>query len=80
VPDKTSVPAGPVWFKLMNQGTRISELYLESADAKELAEVEKVKKGSGGAFKTTVKPGPYLVACEPGMADKQVRTGINVTG
>ncbi|HEY6798852.1 MAG TPA: cupredoxin domain-containing protein [Kineosporiaceae bacterium] len=80
VPDRTSVPAGKVWFKFTNQGTRISELYLESPDAKELVEVEKIKKGAGGAFRTTVKPGSYLVACEPGMADKQIRTAITVTG
>jgi Cupredoxin-like domain len=80
VPDRTSVPAGKVWFRFTNQGTRISELYLETPDAKELAEVEKIKKGASGAFRTTVKPGSYQVACEPGMADKQVRTGITVTG
>lgn len=80
VPDKTTIKAGEVWFKITNQGTRITEMYLESPDAEELVEIEKIKKGASGAFKTTVKPGSYLVACEPGMADKQVRTGITVTG
>jgi Cupredoxin-like domain len=80
VPDKTTVPAGKVWFKIENQGTRITEAYLETPDAKELVEAEKIKKGTAGAFRTTVKAGSYLIACEPGMADKQVRTGITVTG
>jgi hypothetical protein len=79
-PDKTTVPAGKVWFKITNKGKRITEMYLEAPDAKELAEVEKIKAGAAGAFSTTVKAGSYLVACEPGMADKQVRTGITVTG
>jgi hypothetical protein len=61
VPDKTTLKAGQVWFKITNHGSRITELYLESPDAEELVEVEKIKNGPSGAFKTTVKPGSYLV-------------------
>lgn len=80
VPDRRTIPAGPVWFKLVNQSPKVNELYLETPDGEELVEVEKVPTGQTGAFKTTVEAGVYLVACEPGMADQQVLTGITVTG
>jgi hypothetical protein len=80
VPDKRTIPAGTVWFKLESKTTRMNEMYLETTSGTELIEVEKVKTGQFGAFKTTVKPGNYVIACEPGMADKQVFTGITVTG
>ena len=79
VPDRISVPAGKVWFKLVSKGQKVNELYLESAKGDELVEVEKVKTGMYGAFKTTVKAGAYLIACEPGMADTQIRTPLTVT-
>jgi hypothetical protein len=80
VPDKLTIPAGKVWFKLASQTTRLNEMYLETTSGTELIEVEKVKTGQFGAFKATVKPGTYVIACEPGMADQQVFTGITVTG
>jgi len=80
VPNKRSIPAGTIWFKLTNHSKRINEMYLETPKGDELIEVEKVKTGLSGAFKTTVKPGTYVIACEPGMNDKQVFTGITVTG
>jgi hypothetical protein len=79
LPDRTSVPAGKVWFKLVSKGQKVNELYLESAKGDELVEVEKVKTGMFGAFKTTVKAGGYLIACEPGQADTQIRTPLTVT-
>ena len=78
-PDVTSVKAGKVWFTMTNQGTKISEMYLETPDAKQLVEVESLKSGAAGAFTVNVTKGSYLVACEPGMADKQIRTAISVT-
>jgi Cupredoxin-like domain len=79
IPDMTTVPAGKVWFKLTNKGNKITELYLESPKAKELVEVEKVTTGNSGAFATKVKAGSYLIACEPGMNDVQIRTPLTVT-
>lgn len=80
IPDKSTVAAGKVWFKLTNQGQRINELYLESTKGNELVEVEKIRKGQSGAFGTQVKPGNYLLACAPGMGDTQIRTPLKVTG
>jgi iron uptake system component EfeO len=75
----TTVPAGKIWIKFTNKGAKISELYLESPEAKELVEVEKVTTGNAGAFSTKVKAGSYLIACEPGMNDVQIRTPLTVT-
>ena len=79
IPDKTTIAAGKVWIKIVNNGTKITEMYLETPKADELIEVEKIKHGEAGAFSTTVKQGSYLIACEPGMADKQIRTPLTVT-
>ena len=79
IPDMTTVPAGKIWIKLTNKGSKITELYLESPEAKELVEVEKVTTGNSGAFSTKVKAGSYLIACEPGMNDVQIRTPLTVT-
>lgn len=80
IPDKTTVPAGRVWLKVTNHGKKITEMYLESAQGEELVEVEKITTGKAGAFRTTVKPGTYRIACEPGMADNQIYTPLTVTG
>jgi hypothetical protein len=81
-PVKTSIKAGKIWFKITNKGTKITELYLEKADASntELIQVEKIRPGQSGAFSTSATAGHYMVACEPGMAghDTQVRAAISV--
>jgi iron uptake system component EfeO len=79
MPDKRVFPAGTVWFRMTNHSKQINEMYLETTKGEELIEVEKIKTGMSGAFKTTVKPGNWVIACEPGMADQQVLTGITVT-
>lgn len=78
--NKMSVPAGNVWFQMTNKGgMKINELYLEDAKAKELIQVEGLKNGQSGAFKFKVKPGKYLLACEPGGQGKQIRVALTVT-
>jgi hypothetical protein len=77
--NKKSVPAGQVWFKIMNKGMQLNELYLENTAAKELIQVEPIKAGQYGGFKMAVKKGKYLLACEPGGNGKQIRTPITVT-
>ena len=79
LPDKVTVPAGKVWLKMTSSGKKINELYLESSEADELIEVEHIATGKTGAFRTTVRKGSYLIACEPGMADVQIRTPLTVT-
>jgi len=74
-----TVSAGKVWFKLVNHGMKVNELYLETTKGDELIEVEKVTAGAFGAFKAKVKQGRYLIACEPGMADRQIRVPLTVT-
>jgi predicted small secreted protein len=78
VPDKAQVAPGKVWFKLVNSGQKINELYLESTEGNEMIEVEKIKSGQAGAFSKTVKPGSYMLACAPGMGDTQIRTPLKV--
>jgi hypothetical protein len=73
------VKAGKIWIKIVNKGTKLTEMYLENTKGDELIEIEKVKHGAAGAFKKTIAKGSYLIACEPGMADKQIRTPLTVT-
>ena len=79
IPDKTTVKAGKVWIKIVSKGTKITEMYLEDTKGEELIEIEKVKHGEAGAFSKKIAKGHYLIACEPGMADKQIRTPLTVT-
>ena len=79
LPDKSTVAAGKVWFKITNKGAKINELYLESTKGVEMIEVEKIRKGTAGAFSKKVTKGNYLLACSPGMTDSQIRTPLTVT-
>jgi hypothetical protein len=79
IPDKTTVRAGKVWIKIVSKGTKITEMYLEDTKGEELIEIEKIKPGQAGAFSKKITKGSYLIACEPGMADKQIRTPLTVT-
>jgi hypothetical protein len=78
LPDKNVVPAGKVWFKLVNKGPKINELYLEDLKGTELIEVEKIRVGQSGAFSRKVAAGKYQLACAPNLGDTQIRTPLTV--
>ncbi len=76
--DTSSVAAGTVWFKMDNRGSAVNELYLMDSNGGLLIEVEYVDPGEAGAFKWTVDPGSYFVACAPGMTPERIQTPLTV--
>jgi hypothetical protein len=76
--DMDKVPAGKVWFKIVNSGKKINELYLESPKGVEMIEVEKIRAGKAGAFSKAVTAGSYQLACAPGMGTMQIRMPLTV--
>jgi hypothetical protein len=79
LPDLTTMPAGVVWIKLVNNGAKVNEMYLETDNGRELVVVANIRHGETGAFKTTLEViRQYLIACEPGMAGRQIRTPLTV--
>jgi hypothetical protein len=77
-PDVKSVEAGKIWVKFTNSGTKISEIYLETAKGDKLAEVERITAGKSGGFSFEVKSGSYQLSCVPGMGDNQIQVPLTV--
>ena len=70
--DKTSIPAGPVKFIIMNEGTVTHEVVLEPAGAKDepfekdgkVSEAEDIEPGTSTTLEWTIDaPGEYQLAC-----------------
>jgi iron uptake system component EfeO len=75
-----SAPAGPVTFQVTNNGSKVTEFYLYSADGKRIVgEVENIGPGLQGKLTVTAEEGDYLAACKPGMAGDGIRSGFTVT-
>lgn len=79
IPAKTSVHAGRVWFEVTNKGMMPTKMFLERTTGKELIVVQNVQPNASGAFRALVKKGKYLLACQPGMGNTQIRTPLTVT-
>ena len=76
VPDRASVPAGPVAFSVVNNGgVAVSELELMQGE-RNLGERENLTPGLSGTFMVQLQPGSYELYC-PGAAAP--RTPFEVT-
>ena len=76
VPDRASVPAGPVVFSVVNNGGDVvSELELMQGE-RNLGERENLTPGLSGTFMVQLQPGSYELYC-PGAAAP--RTPFEVT-
>jgi iron uptake system component EfeO len=77
VPDRSSVPAGPVTFEVTNDGgDRVSEIELK-LDDRILGEKENLVPGLSADFTVTLEPGTYDVEC-PGADSPS--SAFTVTG
>jgi iron uptake system component EfeO len=77
-PDVTSVPAGPVGFKVVNTGTsRISEAELLKG-SRILGERENVAAGLSASFSLSLEAGTYQLYCPGGKGPEKV--DFTVTG
>ncbi|MFD5396238.1 cupredoxin domain-containing protein [Streptomyces sp. NPDC127097] len=77
---RTSAPAGPVSFKVVNEGSRITEFYLFTPEGKVAGEVEGIGPGTSRTMTVkTDKAGTYATACKPGMVGDGIRGDFTVT-
>jgi len=75
-----STPAGTVTFQVTNNGSKVTEFYLYSADGKRIVgEVENIGPGLQGKLIVTADEGKYLTSCRPGMSGKGIRAAFDVT-
>ncbi|MCX5447891.1 cupredoxin domain-containing protein [Streptomyces nigrescens] len=77
---RTSAKAGPIAFKVSNQGSKITEFYLYGPDRKVVSEVEGIGPGTSRTMSVKVsEPGTYATACKPGMVGDGIRGKFTVT-
>jgi iron uptake system component EfeO len=75
-----SAPAGNLTFNVTNNGSKVTEFYLYSADGNRVVgEVENIGPGLQGKLIVTAREGNYQTSCRPGMAGKGIRAGFSVT-
>ena len=78
VPDKATVPAGPVSITITNGGTtKVTELELQDKNGIILGERENLTLGLSGAFSLDIQPGSYVLFCPSGNLTRGV---LKVTG
>ncbi|BCK70161.1 hypothetical protein Srufu_041140 [Streptomyces libani subsp. rufus] len=78
---RTSAPAGPVSFKVVNEGSRITGFYLYAPDGKVAGELEGIGPDTSRTMTVkTDKAGSYATACKPGMVGNGIRGDFTVMG
>jgi iron uptake system component EfeO len=80
----TTLAAGGVTFKVSNEGSQVTEVYIYADNAgsfsKVVGEVENVGPGTSRDFDVQLAPGTYEVACKPGQQGDGIRQKVTVTG
>jgi iron uptake system component EfeO len=63
-PDRTTIPAGPVTFRAVNDGAdKVTEVEIEQ-DGKIVGEKENLAPGLSGTFTVVLAVGEYVIACD----------------
>jgi iron uptake system component EfeO len=76
----TKLDAGPVTFKVTNQGSKVTEFYVYAKGDRIMGEVENVGPGLTRNLVVDLPKGAYEGACKPGMVGNGIRQTITVTG
>jgi len=72
---------GTTTFVVTNNGSKVTELYVYDKDERVLGEVENISPGLQRQLAVQFsQPGPYKVACKPGMVGDGIRADFTVTG
>ncbi|MBA2697450.1 MAG: cupredoxin domain-containing protein [Nocardioidaceae bacterium] len=82
--ESSSIPSGKATFKVDNQGSDVTEVYVYGKDGDEftkiMGEVENIGPGTSQDFSVDLAAGDYEVACKPGMTGDGIRSVLTVTG
>jgi iron uptake system component EfeO len=76
----TKLKAGPVTFKVTNQGSKVTEFYVYAEGNRIVGEVENIGPGLSRNLTVDLTKGTYEGACKPGMVGKGIRTKVTVSG
>lgn len=74
----TRFTAGTVRFRVVNEGDKVTELYVYGSGDKVVGEVENVGPGTSRVLTAKLAPGSYELACKPGQTGRGIRQRITV--
>jgi uncharacterized cupredoxin-like copper-binding protein len=77
---KRSLAAGETTFRVRNDGSDVTEVYVYAPGDKVVSEKENIGPGTSATFTADLAAGTYEVACKPGQQGNGIRTTLTVTG
>jgi uncharacterized cupredoxin-like copper-binding protein len=80
IPERTAFDAGELTFRVKNEGSQPTELYVFGEGDKVISEVENVGPGTSRALTVNLASGSYELGCKPGQTGDGIRAPITVSG
>jgi plastocyanin len=80
IPARTRFDAGKLTFRVLNRGSKPTELYVYGTGDKVIGEVENVGPGTSRELTVDLAAGRYQLGCKPGQTGNGIRAPIIVTG
>ncbi|HZB30396.1 MAG TPA: iron uptake system protein EfeO, partial [Streptosporangiaceae bacterium] len=77
---KKQLAAGTSNFKIANNGTKVTEVYVYAPGDKIVTERENIGPGTSADLTVQLNAGKYQIACKPGMVGNGIRQDITVSG
>jgi uncharacterized cupredoxin-like copper-binding protein len=79
-PERTTFDAGKLTFRVVNRGSKPTELYVFGENDEVISEVENVGPGTSRELTVDLGAGRYELGCKPGQTGDGIRVPITVTG
>jgi uncharacterized cupredoxin-like copper-binding protein len=80
VPSETDLAAGATTFRVKNDGSQVTEVYVYAEGDRVVTERENIGPGTTVDFNVDLAAGTYEIACKPGQVGDGIRQTITVTG
>jgi len=80
VPAETELAAGATTFRVKNEGSKVTEVYVYAEGDRIVTERENIGPGTSVDFNVDLAAGTYEIACKPGQTGDGIRQTITVTG
>ncbi|GAA2720865.1 iron uptake system protein EfeO [Actinocorallia aurantiaca] len=77
---KTDLAAGTNTFKLINNGSKVTEVYFYAPDGKIISEKENIGPGTNYEITVTLPAGDQQIVCKPGMVGDGIGQDVKVSG
>lgn len=76
----TSLAAGKTTFRVVNDGKKVTEVYVYGPEDRVVTERENIGPGTRASFSADLAAGSYEIACKPGQTGSGIRQAVTVTG